>query len=133
MIDEIISYKEQKLIKPYRDHRPEKIVLLITSLELGVNKDRLFSRHLMEDLLDELANLPGVIYTVLISEAIFMARKGSPFTKALLKLSERGELIIHSDSWKHYLLDEEPFIGKLRDMSYIATKLMIADKVITLR
>ena len=132
MLDELLGYKEQKASLHNRDKKAQRIMIMISSLELGENKDWTFSRHVMKEMLEAMADLPGFFYTVLLSEAVFMARRSSSFLGALVKLAEKGEVIVHSESWKHYFPEEEPFIGTLRSSEYIASRMIIADKVVTL-
>jgi len=132
MLDEILAYQEQRSEIFNRGRKQEKIMIIISSLELGKNKDWTFSRYLMRKFLETVSDLPAMFFIALISEGVFMARRESPFLGILAKFLERGEVIVHLDSWKHYFPEEDPFIGTLKDMSHIASKIVIADKVITL-
>ncbi len=108
------------------------LLLIISSLELGDNLDRMFSRYLLEEFLREMVHYPGTIYVMLMAEAVMMARRDSAYLRYLLRFSERGEVLVHKGSWDHYFAEEEPFVGRLCDMSELVSKMIVADKVVHL-
>ncbi len=132
MLEDIILPKE--LRQPAREsYSRSRTLIMITCLELGSNPDRMFSRYLMGEFLKELVNLPGTIHLVLLSQAVMMVMDNSPYTAQILRLAERGEILVHKSSWRHYFPDSEPFVGKLCEMSEIVAKIATVDKVIYLR